>query len=196
MSKGRIIQYIIYATIIIIAINVGKSMFSDDRIVRNVSQDVSHETTSDTNASGTSEAEKKLAFELKNTEPVTTLAAKYDEATIKQSKQLAEQFVRWAFPYDEQPKDVVEIKGFVSKDVYEAVLSGRVTNARATRTLTSLETFEAYDQQDEIHWVVRVSGDVLTQDGQKLETVTYDYHVFLTSSDRLWITKWQPQKVS
>lgn len=196
MSKGRIIQYIIYATIVIIAINVGKSMFSDDRIVRNVSQDVSHETTSDTNASGTSEAEKKLAFELKNTEPVTTLAAKYDEATIKQSKQLAEQFVRWAFPYDEQPKDVVEIKGFVSKDVYEAVLSGRVTNARATRTLTSLETFEAYDQQDEIHWVVRVSGDVLTQDGQKLETVTYDYHVFLTSSDRLWITKWQPQKVS
>lgn len=196
MSKGRIIQYIIYATIVIIAINVGKSMFSDDRIVRNVSQDVSHETTSDTNASGTSEAEKKLAFELKNTEPVTTLAAKYDEATIKQSKQLAEQFVRWAFPYDEQPKDVVEIKGFVSKDVYEAVLSGRVTNARATRTLTSLETFEAYDQQDEIHWVVRVSGDVLTQDGQKLETVTYDYHVFLSSSDRLWITKWQPQKVS
>lgn len=196
MSKGRIIQYIIYATIVIIAINVGKSMFSDDRIVRNVSQDVSHETTSDTNVSSASEAEKKLAFELKNTEPVTTLAAKYDEVTIKQSKQLAEQFVRWAFPYDEQPKDVVEIKGFVSKDVYEAVLSGRVTNARATRTLTSLETFEAYDQQDEIHWVVRVSGDVLTQDGQKLETVTYDYHVFLTSSDRLWITKWQPQKVS
>lgn len=196
MSKGRIIQYIIYATIVIIAINVGKSMFSDDRIVRNVSQDVSHETTSDTNASSTSEAEKKLAFELKNTEPVTTLAAKYDEATIKQSKQLAEQFVRWAFPYDEQPKDIAEIQGFVSKDVYEAVLSGRVTNARATRTLTSLETFEAYDQQDEIHWVVRVSGDVFTQDGQKLETVTYDYHVFLTSSDRLWITKWQPQKVS
>lgn len=171
-------------------------MFSDDRIVRNVSQDVSHETTSDTNASSTSEAEKKLAFELKNTEPVTPLAAKYDEATIKQSKQLAEQFVRWAFPYDEQPKDTAEIQGFVSKDVYEAVLSGRVTNARATRTLTSLETFEAYDQQDEIHWVVRVSGDVLTQDGQKLETVTYDYHVFLSSSDRLWITKWQPQKVS
>lgn len=196
MSKGRIIQYIIYATIIIIAINVGKSMFSDDRIVRNVSQDVSHETTSDTNASSTSEAEKKLAFELKNTEPVTTLAAKYDEATIKQSKQLAEQFVRWAFPYDEQPKDTAEIQGFVSQDVYEAVRSGRVTNARAKRTLISLETFEAYDQQDEIHWVVRVSGDVLTQDGQKLETVTYDYHVFLSSSDRLWITKWQPQKVS
>lgn len=196
MSKGRIIQYIIYATIIIIAINVGKSMFLDDRIVRNVPQNVSHETTSDTNALGTSEAEKKLAFELKNTEPVTTLAAKYDEATIKQSKQLAEQFVRWAFPYDEQPKDVVEIKGFVSKDVYEAVLSGRVTNARATRTLTSLEIFEAYDQQEEIHWVVRVSGDVFTQDGQKLETVTYDYHVFLTSSNRLWIIKWQPQKVS
>lgn len=196
MSKGRIIQYIIYATIVIIAINVGKSMFSDDRIVRNVPQNVSHETTSDINASGTSETEKKLAFELKNTEPVTTLAAKYDEATIKQSKQLAEQFVRWAFPYDEQPKDVAEIQGFVSKDVYEAVLSGRVTNARATRTLTSLEIFEAYDQQEEIHWVVRVSGDVLTQDGQKLETVTYDYHVFLTSSNRLWIIKWQPQKVS
>lgn len=196
MSKGRIIQYIIYATIVIIAINVGKSMFSDDRIVRNVPQNVSHETTSDINASGTSETEKKLAFELKNTEPVTTLAAKYDEATIKQSKQLAEQFVRWAFPYDEQPKDVAEIQGFVSKDVYEAVLSGRVTNARATRTLTSLEIFEAYDQQEEIHWVVRVSGDVFTQDGQKLETVTYDYHVFLTSSNRLWIIKWQPQKVS
>ncbi len=196
MSKGRIIQYIIYATIIIIAINVGKSMFLDDRIVRNVPQNVSHETTSDTNALGTSEAEKKLAFELKNTEPVTTLAAKYDEATIKQSKQLAEQFVRWAFPYDEQPKDTAEIQGFVSKDVYEAVLSGRVTNARATRTLTSLEIFEAYDQQDKIHWVVRVSGDVFTQNGQKLETVTYDYHVFLSSSDRLWITKWQPQKVS
>lgn len=58
MSKGRIIQYIIYATIIIIAINVGKSMFLDDRIVRNVPQNVSHETTSDTNASATSEAEK------------------------------------------------------------------------------------------------------------------------------------------
>ena len=196
MSKGRIIQYIIYATIVIIAINVGKSMFSDDRIVRNVPQNVSHETTSDINASGTSETEKKLAFELKNTEPVTTLAAKYDEATIKQSKQLAEQFVRWAFPYNEQPKDVAEIQGFVSKDVYEVVLSGRVTNARATRTLTSLEIFEAYDQQEEIHWVVRVSGDVFTQDGQKLETVTYDYHVFLTSSNRLWIIKWQPQKVS
>lgn len=171
-------------------------MFSDDRIVRNVPRNVSHETTSDINASGTSETEKKLAFELKNTEPVTTLAAKYDEATINQSKQLAEQFVRWAFPYDEQPKDVAEIQGFVSKEVYEAVLSGRVTNARATRTLTSLEIFEAYDQQDEIHWVVRVSGDVFTQDGQKLETVTYDYHVFLTSSNRLWIIKWQPQKVS
>lgn len=55
-------QYMIYVAILFMAIYVGKSMFGNDRTIKNVSRNVSQETSSDTMASERVEETEKLEY--------------------------------------------------------------------------------------------------------------------------------------
>ncbi len=195
----KIIQFVIYGTVFLIALSVGKSMFAPEAEPENVetlTREVPRETGHDNDSRKIEE--EKLEVEMSNDEQVYTLDNLYHEKTILASRELATRFALWHFPYDEAPKDFGEISSYVTPDVWERLQNARPTNASRKRTLTSYEIFEAYNQTNTIHWVVRLTGDVFDEKNQKIETVTYDYHIYMMedASARLYITEFTPQKVS